>query len=117
MHEIRSTCNSTALGFSVDGALLAIGRVDGAVEIWDIAAGKRQVELPAAHAGPVAALGFSWPCTPEQPEEDESGPLMFSGGADGTLQLRRLWASGNTPRQPSAKEVCRIGADSQLPPI
>jgi len=77
------SCGATSLGFSRDGSLLAVGRVDGGVEIWDIVAGKRRHEVTVAHEGPVSALDFGWPC-----ENRSEVPPLCSCGEDGVV---RLW--------------------------
>merc|ERR1712217_232253 len=62
-------------------------------------------------------MGFSWPCVTDQSADEARGPLMYSGGEDGQVQLRRLWASGSAPSSPLMEHVCTIGADRRLPPI
>ncbi|WP_227255012.1 WD40 repeat domain-containing protein [Frigoriglobus tundricola] len=64
-----------ALAFSPDGRLLVAGGADGAVTVWDLAAG-RAVRRFAGHRGPVAALSFA-----------PDGHRLASGSADGTALI------------------------------
>jgi WD40 repeat protein len=66
----------TPLAFSPDGKALARGTADGAVELWEAAAGKK-ADSRAAHKGAVASLCFS-----------PDGKRLASGGADRTV---RVW--------------------------
>lgn len=73
--------SATSIAFSADGNALAVGCMDGSLEFWDIAAGKRRQRVAAAHSGPVYAVDFSWP----SPDSSES--VMVSGGADNQVKL------------------------------
>jgi len=63
---------------SPDGRWVALGLHDGAVGLWDIAAGKAHAALPG-HVAPVAALTFS-----------PDGRLLASGGGNGDARIR-IW--------------------------
>ncbi|WP_188989889.1 TIR domain-containing protein [Saccharopolyspora thermophila] len=66
-----------SLAYSRDGKLLAAGRGDGAVLLWDTAS-RQPVGRPlTGHTGPVGAVAFS-----------PDGNLLASTGDDGTV---RLW--------------------------
>jgi WD40 repeat protein len=66
-----------SVAFSPDRPLLAIGREDGSVELWDVASGRhRRQSAPAAHGGPVTGAVFS-----------RNGRLLATGSSDGTVKL------------------------------
>jgi WD40 repeat protein len=65
-----------SLTFSPDGRTLAAGTVGGAVELWDVASGRRRSVL-GGHSGGIWALEFA-----------PDGRTLFSGGNDGTV---RVW--------------------------
>jgi len=83
----RAGDRTTSLGFSADGRLLASGCAGGRVELWDLVAGRRLLELPGAHAGAALAADFGRPCGGQAEEE---GPLLFTGSSDGSVQLRHV---------------------------
>jgi serine/threonine protein kinase/WD40 repeat protein len=62
--------------WSHDGALLATGRLDGQIEIWEVGSGRLRARMEG-HEGRVTALAFS-----------HQGDLLASGSWDSTL---RLW--------------------------
>ncbi len=64
-----------SVAFCPDPRLLAIGRQDGTVELWDIVS-RRQQRAPEAHAGPVVGAAFS-----------RDGRLLATGSCDGTVKL------------------------------
>jgi WD40 repeat protein len=64
--------------FSPDEKLLATGRIDGTIDIWDVASQKIVRTIPQAHQGPVRAV--SW---------HPRGISLASGGEDGFV---RLWS-------------------------
>jgi hypothetical protein len=72
----RSAAGYEALAFSADGQLLAAGRRDGVVEVWDVDRGKVRFRLKG-HEGAVGGLAFA-----------PQGNLLATGGAD---RLVRLW--------------------------
>ena len=63
------------ISFSPDGTLLVGGRADGAINVWDVATGKRIKTFPG-HVGHVTYLKFS-----------PDGQTLFSSGVDGTTLL------------------------------
>jgi WD40 repeat protein len=81
----------SAIGMSPDGRLVATGREDGMVCLWDISepgVAKRRWE---GHAGAVSRLVF----TPD-------GKAIVSSGPDGTI---RVW----NPAQPRAVDIIPLG--------
>jgi WD40 repeat protein len=64
------------LAFSASEKRLAMGGIEGIVELWDTAGGQK-VQTFKGHSGPVETLAFS-----------PDGTRLATGGADGTL---RLW--------------------------
>eukprot|EP00928_Gymnodinium_smaydae_P011629 TRINITY_DN14268_c0_g4_i1.p1 TRINITY_DN14268_c0_g4~~TRINITY_DN14268_c0_g4_i1.p1 ORF type:complete len:678 (-),score=84.97 TRINITY_DN14268_c0_g4_i1:66-2066(-) len=81
---------ATSLAVSADGKLLATGREDGCVDVWDISTGRRYFESVQAHDGTVRALEFSWPT-----QAGAAGSLLISGGMDGAI---KLWSTTYTSR-------------------
>jgi RNA polymerase sigma-70 factor (subfamily 1) len=78
---ILAAAESTSVAFSPDGAVLATGRADGQIRLWDTATGQLRGEL-VGHRMPVHSLTFS-----------PDGKVLASGGEDGTVRLWHL-ASG-----------------------
>ncbi|MER8046702.1 hypothetical protein [Streptomyces sp. NPDC094032] len=75
----RSPGKATALAFSPDGALLAVGDASGRVALWDGRLGRRLGVLPGEERNPyefVSALAFS-----------ADGRVLAVAGDEGTLQL------------------------------
>ncbi|MGE3372019.1 MAG: WD40 repeat domain-containing serine/threonine protein kinase [Vicinamibacteria bacterium] len=64
-----------SLAFSPDGALLASGHADGAVHLWDLAAG-REVAVRLRHDTLATSVAFS-----------PDGATLASGGMDAVLKL------------------------------
>ena len=78
----------TSLAFSHDGNAVAAGRLDGAVDLWDLATRKQLPHSPlSGHTGPALSIAF--------------GPAheLVTGGLDATL---RLWdtVTGNPTAAP-----------------
>ena len=66
------------MAFSPDGLIVAAGRSDGVIELWDAVAGTSLVTLSGHDpSGPVWGITFS-----------PDGTLLASAGDDGTI---RLW--------------------------
>jgi RNA polymerase sigma factor (sigma-70 family) len=65
-----------SVAFSPDGKLLAAGRYDHTVKLWDVATGKEKSSFNG-HTGPVFSVSFS-----------PDGKTLASGSGDGTV---RLW--------------------------
>ena len=76
---VPGTGQASALAFDAAGTLLAIGRDDGGVELWDVTDPARPVHRQtfAAHQKTVRSLAFS-----------PTAPVLLSGGDDTT---GRLW--------------------------
>jgi WD domain, G-beta repeat len=77
---LSSSSGVTAVAFSRDGTLLASGYADGAVRLWDVAAGQIQGPVLLAGsgaAGAVNGVAFS-----------PDGTLLAGGYADGMV---RVW--------------------------
>ncbi|MEV7278820.1 helix-turn-helix domain-containing protein [Streptomyces sp. NPDC093111] len=75
----RRPGKATALAFSADGALLAVGDASGRVTLWDGRLGRRLGVLPGEESNPyqfVSALAFS-----------PDGRTLAVAGDEGTLQL------------------------------
>lgn len=64
----------TAMAFSADGALLASGHLDGAVDLWDVASGLEAPVTPR-HEGAVTGIAFSADAT-----------VLVSGGKDAVVK-------------------------------
>lgn len=71
----------TAISYSPDGTLLAVGHGDGRVTVWDTKTGKSIGSLNA-HQGAVRALTFTF----------QSDKLITLGGDDG---LARIWSASD----------------------
>jgi WD40 repeat protein len=69
---------TTCLAFSEDGSLLASGHLDGAIYLWDVAAGL-ELDVRLSHEGAVGGLAFP-----------PGGTTLISGGADATLKFWEL---------------------------
>ncbi len=69
------TALTTSLAFSPDGAMLAAGHLDGAVDVWDAGTGL-EVEARLRHEGAVGGVAFH-----------PDGTLLLSGGHDATLKF------------------------------
>ena len=75
----------TAASFSLDGAILAGGDMDGSIWLWDSIAGSEILSLEG-HSGEVISLAFS-----------PDGSLLASGGSDATV---KVWdVAAGTERQ------------------
>jgi RNA polymerase sigma factor (sigma-70 family) len=64
------------VAFSPDGRMLAVGRPDGSVTLWELATGRRRLRMPG-HADAVMGLAFA-----------PDGRTLAGAGDDGTV---RLW--------------------------
>ena len=64
------------LAFSPDGGRLAVGSMEGLVEVWDVSSGHK-LQAFKGHAGYVGSVAFS-----------PDGTRLATGGKDGTL---RVW--------------------------
>jgi len=79
--EVRTlpgTAGVSSLAFSPGGRVLAVGRTDGTITLWDAARGEEKARLPGKD-GPVECLAFH-----------PSGDLLASVGGDGRAFLWRL---------------------------
>jgi WD40 repeat protein len=89
------------VAFSPDGALLAVGKSNGMVGIWDLPTGE-----PIKHflhdltGGPVAAVAFS-----------PDGWLLASAGRDGQLKLRDLRTGRLILRRPHPGPLQAVAFD------
>jgi len=88
-HDLRSAAPVTAFAgpspaalsvalFNPGGDVLALGREDGGIELWDVAAARRLASLDSGLGG-VSTLTFS-----------NDGRLLLSGHASGALQVWEL---------------------------
>lgn len=91
-HQIPVSNVRTA-SLSPDASLLATGNVEGRVELWDVASGKKVRDL-AVHKGLVWSVAYS-----------PNGDFVASGGEDNTIQLSRVDGS----------EVIRVGEHFATP--
>lgn len=73
------------LDFSPDGQLLAVGRVSGATELWDVKAGK-QLSLLLSQWGSISGVAFS-----------PDGTRLATASQDGSLRLWDIPAIRATP--------------------
>ena len=90
------------LAFSPSGKRLAMGGVEGIVELWDTAGGQK-VQTFKGHSGPVEAIAFS-----------PDGTRLATGCADGTL---RLWDASSRPDAISVpKDGLSPGEQPELSP-
>ncbi|MBF9071974.1 WD40 repeat domain-containing protein [Streptacidiphilus fuscans] len=99
---VRAEGELTALlgGFGLPEGVVVLGDVTGAVAWHDTRTGDSATVRP--HAGPVSSLAVALP--PGLP------PLVFSGGADGTV---RLWSPGTEPlAEPLDARTCPVLAVS-----
>lgn len=74
-----------SLALSRDETMLAAGRTDGTLELWNLTTGKRKGNKLVGHSGGVRTMAFSG-------EHDR----LVSGGGDGTLRLWNL--TGKRPK-------------------
>jgi WD40 repeat protein len=90
--QIRQTLTPTlsgpiiALALSPDGQTLAIGKVDGAIDLWSVTTGQLARTL-VSHTSVVQSLAFS-----------PDGVWLASGSADTTV---RVWAANNPTQNTS----------------
>ncbi|MEA3440877.1 MAG: peptidoglycan-binding protein [Chloroflexota bacterium] len=81
--QVAFSASSTSAGQTLPGRLLAAGRADGTVELWDTATGQKLLDLDEMQVS-VSGLVF-----------DKSGELLAVGSKDGTT---RIWdMSGENP--------------------
>ncbi len=76
VHQIAETNGTSAVGFSPDGKLVALGNNDGTVRLLDLADGKEKRQWKA-HQGTIATLAFS----------ADGKKLATRGSYDGTLRI------------------------------
>jgi WD40 repeat protein/serine/threonine protein kinase len=104
-HEVVMVCPCESPGFdpvySPDGRLVARGGIDGIVELWDTATG-RKVQTLKGHGGSVRDLAFS-----------PDGARLATGGADGTV---RVWDIGR-PREAASLAGPESGSRSVIPAL
>jgi WD40 repeat protein len=93
---------SRRLAFSPDGEHLATGGLEGLVELWDTAGG-RKIQTFKGHFGSVTAMAF-----------DPAGTRLATGGEDGTV---RLWdATGRRDAVSMPKDGLSPGELPELSP-
>lgn len=78
LHTLTHVGSVRGLAWAPDGQTLACACSDGAVYLWDCAAGRERRKL-RGHRGAVSAVAFA-----------PDGKLLASGGADSTV---RLWSA------------------------
>jgi WD40 repeat protein len=99
---------TTCLAFSEDETLLASGHLDGAIYLWELAAGL-ELDVKMAHDGAVGGLGF--------PPGDA---VLISGGADSAIKFWDMNAAKNRDarrtmrRQPDAVLCLALAKMGQL---
>jgi WD40 repeat protein len=90
-----------SLAFNADGTLLAVGKSNGMVGIWDVRAGEAiQHYLHDLLGGPVHAVAFS-----------ADGRLLATGGADRHLKVRELGTGKVILRREHPGELVAVGFD------
>jgi hypothetical protein len=92
--------------FSADGKLLAAGRYDGKLRIWEVATGTVLLDFPA-HSAAVTAVVFS-----------PDGKAVATGSADTTVlvwDLAEVLRETRAPKQPGAAELRALWKDLASP--
>jgi WD40 repeat protein len=87
------------LAYSPDGKRLAMGSIEGIVEVWDTQTGQK-IHTFKGHAGNVGKLAFS-----------PDGTRLVTGGSDGTL---RWW---DTTRQRDAVSIPKVDLIRENPEL
>ncbi|HXJ55539.1 MAG TPA: protein kinase [Verrucomicrobiae bacterium] len=102
--SIRSFTNRapvTCLALSPDGQLLAVGGVEGMVEVWNTQTGVQQAKLEG-HEGDLVVVGFN-----------RAGTILVTAGWDNTWRMWNAQTWGVSLVLPSTSQQVQFSADDR----